>query len=221
MSYEFYIIKRQRKTPREIPDILEWVHTEIDATDPKFYDDSKVLCRSLRNCYFDMLAAFPALNGRDRTDDDALVDTAVDYCLTRNAIEISCSWTQFNKMFPFVISLAHKYGLMIYYIDTFVLDSAPPKIMDRYCLDEFPSVWKAFIRELLDPCLGVFCLVVGSIMGLAFMTSYLYDLKALPYSVVFGIAVVIALIICSYLIVIGIRFRRKGVRLFREVERGN
>ena len=146
MSYEFYIIKRQKTTPRDIPDILEWAYSEIDSTDSKYYDDSNILCRSLRGCYFDMLTEFPALNGRDSPDDDdyAFVDSAVEYCLTRNVIEISCGWGQFDTIYPFVIRLAKKYGLMIYHIDTFFFDDAPQRIVDRYCVDEFPTVWKAF-----------------------------------------------------------------------------
>ena len=229
MSYEFYIIKRQKTTPRDIPDILEWAHSEIDSTDPKSYDDSNVLCRALRGCYFDMLTEFPALNGRDSPDDDgyAWVDSAVDYCLTRNVIEISCGWGQFDTIYPFVIRLAKKYGLMIYHIDTFFFDDAPRRVVARYCVDEFPTVWKAFKQDFFNPVLIAFFIVVGSIMGLYYLFIYLfidgfpYNIKAVNIWIVFGTAVVVALGYCSALAILGIRNRRKGVRLIREIDRLN
>ena len=61
-------------------------------------------------------------------------------------------------------------------------------------------------------------------MGYYYLSSldgFPVNIKTINIWIVFGIAVVVALGTCSAVAIVGIRNRRKGVRLIREIDRLN
>ncbi len=217
MSYEFYIICREKSLPQDISQYHGWIQQEIDSADSSRYDDREVLCRSLRRCYRDLLKEYPAFNGRDRTDDDDLIDSAVDYCLTKRLIEISCSWDQANKMYPLAMSLAQKYGLILYRIDYFALGDLnnPTRVIERHRVDYYPTIMRAILHSLRDPVLIFIiftcCLYLLSKIQMPYYTLSLYGTSIW---VIFAVATLISIFIC----VLEVRQKRKGYRSFKEVE---
>ena len=90
-SFQIYIIKLDSNSPRDIKELSEWVSNQIESTPVECQDDRSILCTPLRDCYEQLLERYPALNGRDATDDDELIDKAFDYYLSRNVIMIDCT----------------------------------------------------------------------------------------------------------------------------------
>ena len=80
-SFQIYIIKRNNNSPRDIKELSGWVSNQIESTPVECQDDRSILCTPLRDCYEQLLERYPALNGRDATDDDELIDKAFDYYL--------------------------------------------------------------------------------------------------------------------------------------------
>ena len=75
-SFQIYIIKLDSNSPRDIKELSEWVSNQIESTPVECQDDRSILCTPLRDCYEQLLERYPALNGRDATDDDELIDKA-------------------------------------------------------------------------------------------------------------------------------------------------
>ncbi len=218
MSYEFYIIHQNKSLPQDISQYHEWIHRELTSADSSRYDDSKVLCRSLLRCYRDLLKEYPALNGRDGTDDNALIDSAVDYCLTKNVIEVSCSFNQLDKLYQRAMELAQKYGLFLYCIDTFALGniSNPIRVVDRHQVDVYPTIWQALLHSLRDPIL-VFLIFTGCfyLVSRIQMPYYMISLYGTSIWVIMAVAALISIFLC----VLEVKQNRKGYRSFKDVDR--
>ena len=218
MNYELYIIRHQNSLPRDISKYQDWIRQEIQSTDPKRRDDSSILLGSLRKFYSDLLKSYPALTGRDKTEDCSKY-LSVYYCLTPNLIRMSFCWSETNRIQPRVMELVRKYGLILYRVDRFALfgDSVPIKIVYRHQVDDYPSVWKAILHSLRDPAF-LFILTIGTYLLLSKIPMPDYMLSFGNISI--WIIVVIAAIICTYLGVIEVRTQRNGICSSIEDDRG-
>ena len=215
MSCEIYAICKNKRMPRVISDYSQWLSAEIDRTEPSLRDDSSILRKPLRAFYRELLLDYPALNGRDRTEDDALIDKAVDYCFTHDAIEVSCGLSQADQVYKRMSALARKHGLCLYSVNTFEIDSTPRRAVERHCADDYPSVFKAFVKSLLTPII-LFAMILG--------VYYLIKLLPHPYYSPLNyihpwMVIILALAICTYVLVLGIRNERKGRRYTCDIDR--
>ena len=153
-SFQIYIIKRNNNSPRDIKELSEWVSNQIESTPVECQDDRSILCTPLRDCYEQLLERYPALNGRDATDDDELIDKAFDYYLSRNVIMIDCTYSKHIPAFEYVQGIAKKYGLCIYHTQSIKLlddNNTPIGYATRHYTTDYPTLWKAIILSLKTP----------------------------------------------------------------------
>ena len=218
-SFQIYIIKRNNNSPRDIKELSEWVSNQIESTPVECQDDRRILCTPLRDCYEQILERYPALNGRDATDDDELIDKAFDYYLSRNVIMIDCTYSQHIPAFEYVQGIAKKYGLCIYHTQSIKLlddNNTPIGYATRHYTTDYPTLWKAIILSLKTPII-----VSMIIFAVYYIIKYLCTLNPLPdYLPSIHISpttiAVITFIYAAFLIVIGVRNARRGRRKMYE-----
>lgn len=219
MSRELFIIKRNPALPKDISMYYDWIKKEIDSTDPSLYDDCNVLCNPLRKCYLNMLNEFPAMNGRDRTEEDELIDSSVDYCLTRNVIEISCGWFQFENVYPKALEYSRNNDLTVYNILTFKVDGTN-HIIERHCADVYLSIPKSIIKSLPVP-LFIFVFCFGGLWTLKLIITSSTLSSIPPFSLfsilTFKIIFVFSTIISLVFLFFSFRNEYRGHRVIRDV----
>lgn len=221
MDFELCIIRPRKSLPRDVSQYEGWVRHEIESSDPADQDNRDVLCRPLRNCYRQLLEKYPAMNGRDRTEDDELIDMAVDYLLTKNAIVLSCAWSQVEGVYSTAQVLARKYGLIVYSIISCRLDSDPPRMAVVHRAEVYPTIFKAVWRSLgLSVGLSVFwfCLVSGVFWLVSKITSPSYSDPVFIQDNSIWIILAIAAFYGIMLLVTGVRKERKGKCFEKEIE---
>lgn len=218
-SFQIYIIKLDSNSPRDIKELSEWVSNQIESTPVECQDDRSILCTPLRDCYEQLLERYPALNGRDATDDDELIDKAFDYYLSRNVIMIDCTYSQHIPAFEYVQGIAKKYGLCIYHTQSIKLlddNNTPIGYATQHYTTDYPTLWKAIILSLKTPII-----VSIIIFAVYYIIKYLCTLNPLPdYLPSIHISpttiAVITFIYAAFLIVIGVRNARRGRRKMYE-----
>ena len=214
-SFQIYIIKLDSNSPRDIKELSEWVSNQIESTPVECQDDRSILCTPLRDCYEQLLERYPALNGRDATDDDELIDKAFDYYLSRNVIMIDCTYSKHIPAFEYVQGIAKKYGLCIYHTQSNKLlddNNTPIGYATRHYTTDYPTLWKAIILSLKTPII-----VSIIIFAVYYIIKYLCTVNPLPdYLPSIHISpttiAVITFIYAAFLIVIGVRNARRGRR---------
>ena len=182
MGFQYYIIKRDKSTPHKVKHLYEWVSRQIESVSYERQDDKDILCTPLRKCYQDMLKEFPALNGRDSTDDEDLIDKALDYSLAPNVIMVDCGLSQAVLAIHYCHSIARKYGLCIYCIKYFSLldegNKPPLNVIERHLTCDYPTSGKAIISSLINPII-----VAAIIFSCYFLIKLFILLYPLPYYV--------------------------------------
>lgn len=196
-----------------------WVHCQIESTPYERQDDKDILCAPLRKCYEDMLKEFPALNGRDSTDDDELIDKALDYYLAPNVIMVDCGLSQFNAAVSLCMDLARKYGLCIYRIEHITSmdeDTKQINYISRHLIYDCPTLAKAILSSLITPAI-----LFAIILGWYFLMRLIISWQPLPYYMpsihISPTAItVIAVILCIALFGLEVRNARRGTTKFND-----
>lgn len=213
-TIQFYIIKRDGSTPRDLKGLHEWVSNQIESTPAESQDDKNILCTLLRKCYKEMLKEFPALNGRDATDDDEMIDKALDYYLSRNAIMVDCTDSLYSPALQYATDIAKKYGLCIYCTILFTIlsdeNNTTASYVTRHHINDYPTLWKAIILSFKTPIF-----VSAIIFAVYYIIKYLCTLNPLPHylpsiHISSATMAIFTFLLGVFLFIIGVRNERRG-----------
>ncbi len=219
-SFQLYIIKRESNTPRDTKELIDWALNQIESTPIERQDDRDILCAPLGKCYKKLLEKYPALNGRDATDDVEMIDTAFDYYLSRNVIMIDCTHSQYIPAFEYIQNLARKYGLCIYHKQSIKLlddNNTPVGYAIQHHTNDYPTLSKAILISFKVPI--ILSIIIFAVY---YAIKYLCTSYPLPYylpsiHISSTLIAVITFILDACLIVIGVLNERRGRRkLFEE-----
>lgn len=115
MSFDLMVFEVS-KAPQNKKDFMEWYKRQLEWSEDHDYDDAELTSPALRDWYYEMIASYPAMNGPDAPDDDALdadpdlEDRLTDYSVGHDVIYAAFAWSEAEKARELMWRLANKYG---------------------------------------------------------------------------------------------------------------
>ena len=118
MSYDLMVFD-PAVAPRERPAFVEWYHQQAEWSEDHSYDDAANTTPALRAWYEEIRQAYPNMNGPGGVTDEDLMKPGVedrlgDYSIGNHVIYAAFRWSEAEKVYPLVRSLAVKYGVGFY-----------------------------------------------------------------------------------------------------------
>jgi hypothetical protein len=118
MSYDLMVFD-PAVAPRERPAFVEWYHKQAEWSEEHSDDDAANTTPALRAWYEEIRKTYPNMNGPGAPTDEDLMkpgveDNLADYSVGQHVIYAAFPWSQAEKVYPLVRSLAVKYGVGFY-----------------------------------------------------------------------------------------------------------
>ena len=117
MSYDLMVFETS-KAPTTKAEFMKWYEKLVEWGEDQDYDDASICSSRLQDWYREMITAFPAMNGPDAFSDEELEDVdedlvsrLTDYTIAADAIYVCFSWSQAEKAYAAMRTLAQKHSL--------------------------------------------------------------------------------------------------------------
>ncbi len=111
MSYDLLVFD-PAAAPADREGFMAWFNEQTKWGEGHSYNDPAVCSENLRAWFFDMIKAFPALNGPHRAKDDDLDDPRItDYSIGRSIIDAGFRWSEAEPAYQAAFDLAKRHRL--------------------------------------------------------------------------------------------------------------
>ena len=116
MSFDLMVFEIS-KAPQTKKDFMAWYAQQTEWGEDHDYDDAGLTSPALRNWYREMLQSYPAMNGPDAPDDEALdadpdlEDRLTDYSVGYDVIYAAFAWSEAEPARELTWRLAEKHGV--------------------------------------------------------------------------------------------------------------
>ncbi|MCP4150713.1 MAG: hypothetical protein GY757_23400 [bacterium] len=119
MSYDLMVFDPQA-APAGRESFLEWYQQQTEWEEEHGYDAPAVSTPALRDCFFDMITLYPAMNGpyaqEDVEDED---DPKIsEYCVGQSVIYVSFAWSMAKDAYKTLFNMAEKHKLGFFDVST-------------------------------------------------------------------------------------------------------
>lgn len=108
MSYDLMVFHPEAP-PRERVGFMRWYYEQTKWAEGHSYNDPAVTTPELTAWFKEMIKTFPAMNGPFATDIDD--NSVTDYCIGRDVIYVTFGWSEAERAYPLMKSLAEKHGV--------------------------------------------------------------------------------------------------------------
>lgn len=108
MSYDLMVFEREH-APISREAFLEWYSEQMDSEEDHAYAGPAIATRPLQAWYFEMIKAFPAINGA--VSQNGNVSMSGDYSIGRSTIYASFAWSMADQAYETAFQLAAKHGV--------------------------------------------------------------------------------------------------------------
>jgi hypothetical protein len=112
MSYDLTIF-RPDKAPRTRPEFMTWFENQSEWSEGHSYDNPNICSFDMQAWFKDMIQTFPAMNGPYATDDPDN-ENVTDYCIGKDIIYVTFSWSLAEKAYEKMKATAEKHKVGFY-----------------------------------------------------------------------------------------------------------
>ncbi len=116
MSYDLMVFEKT-KAPNKKTAFMKWYEKQVEWGEGHSYDSIEVSSANLKKWFMDMIKTFPPMNGEFAPDDAAiendeeLEDHLADYCIGKDVIYVSFSWSLAEEAYDNMLKLALKHDV--------------------------------------------------------------------------------------------------------------
>jgi hypothetical protein len=107
MSYDLMVF-RADIVPRTRPEFMSWYNEQTKWAEGHSYNDPIVTSEELKNWFMEMIITFPAMNGPYAVSDPGNY-FVTDYCIGKDVIYVTFSWSIAEKAYEVTKSIAEKH----------------------------------------------------------------------------------------------------------------
>ncbi len=104
------MVFRKEAAPKIRTDFMKWYNDQTEWSEEHSYDDPANTSTELRNWFMEMIQTFPAMNGPFASDDEDNLNVS-DYCIGKDVIYVTFSWSLAEQAYTTMLKLAEKHGV--------------------------------------------------------------------------------------------------------------
>ena len=110
MSYDLMVFD-PASAPAEHSEFMNWYEAQTEWSEGHSYNDPVVSTEALRKWFHEIAATFPPMNGPLAVDEPEDEAAWTDYSVGRVVIYAAFAWSEADRAYETVFSLAQKHGL--------------------------------------------------------------------------------------------------------------